>query len=102
FDRHLVRMLEHLEEAGQLDNTLIVVTSDNGMPFPRVKGNEYLYSNHLPLAIMWKEGIAKPGREIDDFVSFIDLAPTFLDVAKLAPENSTMASPTGKSLVPIF
>lgn len=102
FDNHLVRILEHLEKSGQLENTLIVVTSDNGMPFPRVKGNEYLYSNHLPLAVMWKKGIAKPGRKIDDFVSFIDLAPTFLDVAKLAPENSTMASLTGKSLVPIF
>jgi arylsulfatase A-like enzyme len=51
---------------------------------------------------MWKKGIANPGRELDDFVSFIDFAPTFLEVAKLAPENSTMASLTGKSLVPIF
>lgn len=102
FDNHLVRMLNLLEENGQLENTLIVVTSDNGMPFPRIKGNEYLYSNHLPLAIMWKKGIQKPGRKIDDFVSFIDLAPTYLEVAELAPENSTMASLTGKSLVPIF
>lgn len=102
FDAHLLRIIEHLEKEGQLDNTLIVVTSDNGMPFPRVKGNEYLHSNHLPLAIMWKKGIKNPGREITDFVSFIDFAPTFLDVAKLAPENSTMASLTGQSLVPIF
>ncbi len=102
FDRHLVRIIDHLEKTGQLENTLIVVTSDNGMPFPRVKGNEYIYSNHLPLAIMWKKGIQNPGREIDDFVSFIDFAPTFLDVAQLAPENSTMAALTGESLVPIF
>jgi hypothetical protein len=102
FDTHLVRIIEHLEKTGQLENTLIVVTSDNGMPFPRVKGNEYIYSNHLPLAIMWKKGIQNPGREIDDFVSFIDFAPTFLEVAQLAPENSTMAAVTGESLVPIF
>ena len=102
FDMHLLRIIEHLEEKGQLDNTLIVVTSDNGMPFPRVKGNEYIHSNHLPLAIMWKNGIKKPGREIDDFVSFIDFAPTFLEVAALAPENSTMAALTGSSLVLIF
>jgi arylsulfatase A-like enzyme len=95
-------MIEMLEKAGQLDNTLILVTSDNGMPFPRVKGNEYLLSNHLPLAVMWPKGIEKPGREIQDFVSFIDFAPTFLDVADLSPEDSTMASLTGKSLVPIF
>jgi N-sulfoglucosamine sulfohydrolase len=102
FDIHLLRIIEHLEEKEQLDNTLIVVTSDNGMPFPRVKGNEYIHSNHLPLAIMWKNGIQKPGREIDDFVSFIDFAPTFLEVAGLAPENSTMAAVAGASLVPIF
>lgn len=102
FDTHLVRIIEQLEAAGELENTLIVVTSDNGMPFPRVKGNEYEFSNHLPLAMMWPNGIKTPGREITDFVSFIDLAPTFLEVARLAPENSTMASLTGQSLVPIF
>ena len=102
FDTHLVRIIEQLETAGELENTLIVVTSDNGMPFPRVKGNEYEFSNHLPLAIMWPKGIKNPGREITDFVSFIDLAPTFLEVAQLAPENSTMASLTGESLLPIF
>ncbi|MDF1849458.1 MAG: sulfatase [Verrucomicrobiales bacterium] len=102
FDHHLLRIIEHLEETGELENTLIVVTSDNGMPFPRVKGNEYLLSNRLPLAIMWKKGITKPGREIEDFVSFIDFAPTFLEAAQLAPENSGMASLTGSSLFPIF
>lgn len=102
FDSHLAKMIESLDEKGLLDNTLIVVTADNGMPFPRIKGNEYLLSNHLPLAIMWKKGIKNPGREIEDFVSFIDFVPTYLEVAKLAPENSTMASVTGKSLVPIF
>lgn len=102
FDNHLARMIAMLEKSGQLDNTIILVTSDNGMPFPRVKGNEYLLSNHLPLAVMWPNGIENPGREIQDFVSFIDFAPTFLEVAELAPEDSTMQALTGKSLVPIF
>ena len=60
FDSHLARMLQQLEQRGELDNTLVVVTSDNGMPFPRVKGQEYELSNHLPLAIMWKDGIHDP------------------------------------------
>lgn len=81
FDKHLQRMIDKLEDMGQLDNTLVVVTSDNGMPFPRAKGQEYEYSNHMPLAVMWKNGIKKPGRIVDDFVSFIDFAPTFLDLA---------------------
>lgn len=35
FDYHLQQMLEYLEEIGELENTVIIVTSDNGMPFPR-------------------------------------------------------------------
>ena len=75
FDNHLERMLTALEERGQLQNTLVIVTADNGMPFPRVKGQEYEMSNHLPLAIMWPKQIAEPGRTINEFVSFIDYAP---------------------------
>ncbi|MGI9176074.1 MAG: sulfatase-like hydrolase/transferase, partial [Rhodothermales bacterium] len=53
FDRHLGRMLDLLEARGELENTLVVVTSDNGMPFPRIKGQEYELSNHMPLAMRW-------------------------------------------------
>ncbi|MFP4291452.1 MAG: sulfatase [Cyclobacteriaceae bacterium] len=102
FDQHLGQMLELLEEAGELENTIVVVTSDNGMPFPRVKGNAYEMANHLPLAIMWPEGIKKPGRKIDDFVSFIDLAPTFMEAARLNQEASGMQVMQGRSLLNIF
>jgi arylsulfatase A-like enzyme len=102
FDRHLGRMLAALEEQGELDNTLVVVTSDNGMPFPRVKGQAYELSNHMPLAIMWGDGITNPGRVIDDHVSFIDLAPTFLEVAGLSRQAAGMQPITGRSLTDIF
>ena len=102
FDRHLGRMLQLLEAAGELDNTLIVVTADNGMPFPRIKGQEYEPSNHLPLAIMWKNGIQKPGRVIDDYVSFIDYAPTFLEAAGVNLSQTTMQTIQGRSLLDIF
>ena len=59
FDKQLGKMLTTLEEKGLLENTIIIVTSDNGMSFPRIKGQEYELSNHLPLAIMWKDGIKK-------------------------------------------
>jgi hypothetical protein len=65
-------MLALLEERGELDNTIVVVTSDNGMPFPRMKAQEYELSNHMPLAIRWKNGIRAPGRTVDDYVSFVD------------------------------
>lgn len=80
FDRHLGDMLDYLESIGELDNTLVVVTSDNGMPFPRAKANLYEYGVHMPMAVRWP-GKIKAGRNVDDLISFIDLAPTFLDVA---------------------
>jgi arylsulfatase A-like enzyme len=102
FDQHLARMLQLLERRGQLHNTLVVVTSDNGMPFPRAKGQAYERSNHLPLAIMWQGGIESPGRTIDDYVSFIDLAPTFIELAGLDWNQTGMAPATGKSLTDIL
>jgi uncharacterized sulfatase len=94
FDTHLGRMLDMLADAGQLENTLVVVTSDNGMAFPRAKANCYEYGIHMPLAICWPKRV--PGkRVVDDLVSFVDLAPTYLEVAGLKP-SSDMA---GKSLV---
>jgi N-sulfoglucosamine sulfohydrolase len=102
FDSHLQKMLDILEERGELENTLVVVTADNGMPFPRTKGQEYEYSNHLPLAMMWPAGIKNPGRSVDDFVNFIDLAPTFLELAGLQVQATNMQPITGKSLSDIF
>lgn len=102
FDRHLGRMLDLLEKKGQLDNTLVLVTADNGMPFPHHKGQAYHNANHLPLAVMWPGGIRRPGRVVEDFVSFIDFAPTFLEVARLSREKSGLAPWAGRSLTDIF
>lgn len=102
FDSHLQKMLQILEDAGELENTLVIVTADNGMPFPRIKGQVYEYSNHLPLAIMWKKGIKNPGRVVDDFVNFIDFAPTYFELAGIDPEKAGMQPVTGKSLTDIF
>jgi N-sulfoglucosamine sulfohydrolase len=102
FDLHLGRMLDALETAGQLENTLVIVTADNGMPFPRGKGQEYDVSNHLPLAVRWPAGIKAPGRVLADYVSLIDLAPSLLAVAGLSAEKAGMAPVTGRSLLGLF
>jgi arylsulfatase A-like enzyme len=102
FDHQLMRILSYLKQSGELDNTLIIVTADNGMPFPRLKGQEYDLSNHEPLAIMWKDGIKNPGRIVSDFVSFIDFAPTILELAGLDAKRAGMEPITGKSLTDIF
>lgn len=82
FDSNLVKMIEILEETGELENTLIIVTSDNGMPFPRAKGNAYIEGVHVPMAIRWGNHIPA-GYEINDLISHIDFAPTFLDAANI-------------------
>ncbi len=102
FDRHLAKMLDILKEKNLLENTMVIVTADNGMPFPKVKGQMYEADNHLPLAIMWPQGIRNPGRVIDDFVSLIDLAPTVMELAGLTPQKAEMHPVTGKSLTDIF
>ena len=102
FDHNLQKMLDVLEKSGELENTIIVVTSDNGMPFPRVKGHLFQYDNHLPLAVMWKGHIPNPGRKVKDFVSFIDFAPTFLELAGLTDLSVKMEPVQGKSLLSII
>jgi arylsulfatase A-like enzyme len=51
---------------------------------------------------MWPEGIKNPGRVVDDFVNFIDFAPTYFEVAGINPDEAGMQPVTGKSLTDIF
>ena len=97
FDAQIAKFLKILEDTGELDNTVIVVTSDNGMPFPRAKANLYDWGTHMPLAIRWGAKV-KGGRTVDDLVSHVDFAPTFLAIAGVkAPEGMA-----GKSLMPLL
>ena len=80
FDAQLARILATLEEAGELANTLVIVTSDNGMPFPRAKSNLYDYGTRVPLAVAWRDRIPG-GRLVTDFVTLAELAPTILEAA---------------------
>jgi N-sulfoglucosamine sulfohydrolase len=102
FDNQLVKMLDILEKRGELENTIVIVTADNGMPFPRIKGQAYEYSNHVPLAIMWKKGIRNPGRKVFDLLSFIDIAPTLLEIAGIKLPQSGMQPIEGRSFTKIL
>jgi N-sulfoglucosamine sulfohydrolase len=101
-DKHIERIYQYLEEKGQLENTLIVVTSDHGMPFPRVKGNQYENANHIPLVMRFGKNINKTGRRILDYVNFTDIAPTILEVAGIEQSKTGMYPIVGKSLIPIM
>ncbi|MFI4859796.1 MAG: sulfatase, partial [Phycisphaerales bacterium JB063] len=98
FDRLVANALNQLEQRGILDDTLIVVTGDHGMPFPRCKGNLYDAGTRVPLVVRFPGGVGAPGSATDALVSLTDLAPTFLDAAGLtAPDDMT-----GRSLLPIL
>lgn len=101
-DAQLGKVLAQLAARGELDRTLVIVTSDNGMPFPRVKGSTYDDANHLPFAVRWPAGIIRPGRQVADYVGFADLAPTFLEAAGLSWEKSGLRPTSGRSLFDVF
>ena len=90
FDNMVARAIKTLEKNGQLDNTIVVVTSDHGMPFPRAKASLYDAGTHVPLAIRWPGGITDPGRDFGGLINLSSLAPTFLAAAGLkTPEMMT-------------
>lgn len=97
FDRELGEILSYLEERGQLANTIVIVTSDNGMPFPRAKADLYDYGARVPLAVRWPASVPG-GRVVTDFVSLVDLAPTILECAGIEIPSDM----TGRSLLALL
>ncbi len=97
-DRGVGLMLKMLEETGQLENTLIIFISDNGIPFPGAKTNLYEAGVHLPL-IVAGPGLPQ-GRTNQAMISFVDIAPTVLDWCK-AQGPASYKLP-GKSFLPIL
>lgn len=77
-DAGLGVLLSRLEELGELDNTLVIVSGDHGIPgMPRGKCNLYDMGCEVALAARWPEHI-RPGRVAEDLVNIMDLGPTFL------------------------
>lgn len=96
-DREAGALIARLEREGKLDNTLVVFTSDNGMPFPRAKANLYDGGTRVPLAVRWP-GRVKSGARLSEFVVLTDLAATFLEAAGVEPPQPL----TGRSLLPLL
>ncbi|HXI00821.1 MAG TPA: sulfatase [Sphingobacteriaceae bacterium] len=97
FDETIEKAVKFLKEKGMYDNTLIIVTSDNGMPFPRAKANLYDSGTNVPLIMRWGNHFKK-GRRYSELVNLIDMAPTLLEAANVEIPSSI----TGKSLLPLL
>jgi N-sulfoglucosamine sulfohydrolase len=100
FDRDVGGIVATLGRLGELDNTLIIVTSDNGMPFPRGKATVYDAGARMPLAIRPPSrgsnfAALRRGAVVDVFVTHTDIAPTLLEAAGL----NAPATMTGRSVL---
>jgi choline-sulfatase len=102
-DAMLGEVLDTLDETGQTDNTLVLFLSDHG----DYCGAHGLYlkgvpafreAYHVPCIARWPQGIADPGRTVDEIVSLADFAPTFLEVAGIQPSTDL----SGRSLLPLL
>ncbi len=100
-DKSLGRILRWLEDQGLEDDTLVVYSSDQGFYLGEHgwfdKRWMYEESMRMPLLARWPARI-EPGTNTDALVQNIDYAPTFLELAGLAPKEPMH----GRSLVPLF
>ncbi len=96
-DAYVGVLLKRLEETGEADRTLIVLSGDHGMPgVPSGKCNLYDMGVSIPLVIRVPGG--KGGRIVDDFVRLPDLAPTFMEIGGVKPPEELY----GRSLLPLL
>ena len=91
WDAMVNELVEELKARGELENTLVMVSGDHGMPgMPRGKCNLYDFGSAVSLLASWPRRIPA-GRRIDDFVCLTDIAPTVLEAAGLEPPKHMLA-----------
>lgn len=96
-DACIGELLKSLEDQRQVENTLVIVSGDHGMPgVPHGKCDLYDHGTAVPLVIR-KPG-AKGGRVVDDLVMLPDLAPTIWETAGVKPPEGI----AGRSLLPLL
>lgn len=86
-DQGLGRLFSILKEAGVYNNTVIIYISDNGIAFPGAKTTVYDPGIHLPCIVRtpWQ---TSRGITSDAMISWVDIAPTILDIAGGLPEEA--------------
>lgn len=92
-DAYVGVLLKRLEEIGELERTLIVISGDHGIGgMPHCKCN--LYDTGLGVSLIARVPGGKGGRVVDDFVNLMDLCPTFCEAGGVKPLDVM----TGRSL----
>jgi len=96
-DTALGRVLAALEKAGRADRALVIFTTDHGLAMPRAKCTLYDPGLEIALLMRWPEG-AIGGAARRELVSNIDVLPTVLEAAGVAPPDGIQ----GRSLLPLL
>uniref|UniRef100_G3TQ41 N-sulfoglucosamine sulfohydrolase n=1 Tax=Loxodonta africana TaxID=9785 RepID=G3TQ41_LOXAF len=104
-DQGIGLVLQELREAGVLNDTLVIFTSDNGIPFPSGRTNLYWPGTAEPLLVSSPEHPRRWGQVSEAYVSLLDLTPTILDWFSIpypsyAIFSSKTVQLTGRSLLP--
>ena len=83
-DKKVGKILQRLEDESLADNTVVFFWGDHGCAM--VRGKQFVYDEgiHIPLIVRWN-GRIQPGTVNSDFVSAIDLTPTWLSIAGVEP-----------------
>lgn len=97
-DQGIGFFLDVLRETGQLDNTLVLFFSDNGIPFPNAKTTVYDAGIHLPFLVRSPDQTRR-GVVNHAMVSFVDIFPTVLEWAGAAPPEYPLH---GRSFLPVL
>lgn len=115
-DESVARVLKKLDDLRLADNTVVILTSDNGPrikprkndPWPHIsavppfrgeKGMIYEGGIRVPMLVRWP-GVKKAGRRCDVPVGLLDFHPTLMQIAGLAPQKGQVLD--GESLVPLL
>ncbi|XP_024914583.1 N-sulfoglucosamine sulfohydrolase isoform X2 [Cynoglossus semilaevis] len=105
-DQGIGLVLQELQDAGYENDTLVIYSSDNGVPFPNGRTNLYVSGTAEPMLVSSPEHRDRWGDISQSYVSLLDITPTVLDWFSIPyPSYSLPGSPTavhltGRSLLP--
>lgn len=97
-DHFIGQVEKELERQDVSENTVLIIMSDNGRPFPRSKTRMMDSGLKSPFIVKWPEGIKRPGQVCPGLVSAIDIAPGLLELGGVEPPTGFQ----GRSFIPLL